>query len=65
MVEFASRYSKPTLHIHSGQSDAAQSLRDFVSGNEILTLNVVGPHESKEPDLGKFTRGLFEAAFET
>jgi hypothetical protein len=42
----AVKHNKPCLHAHSGQEDVAQSLRDFVADNEILTLNVAGPRES-------------------
>jgi putative molybdenum carrier protein len=41
--EFAVKLNKPCLHAHSCQEDVAQALRDFVSDNEILTLNVAGP----------------------
>jgi hypothetical protein len=34
MAEFAVNLNKPCLHAHSGQEDAAQALRDFVSDNE-------------------------------
>jgi hypothetical protein len=64
-VEFAVRYNKPCLHIHSGQSDAGQSLRDFVSDNEIATLNVAGPCESEEPEVGTLVKAVLEAAFPT
>jgi hypothetical protein len=62
-VEFAVRYNKPCLHIHSGQADASQSLRDFVSDNEIATINVAGPRESEEPEIGKFVKAVIDAAF--
>ena len=62
-VEFAAKHNKPCLHIHSGQADAAQSLRDFVADNEIATLNVAGPRASKEPEVGKFVKELLDAAF--
>jgi hypothetical protein len=47
----------------SGQEDAAQALRDFVSDNEIATLNVAGPRASKEPQVGEFVKQILEAAF--
>jgi hypothetical protein len=54
---------KPCLHVHPGQEDAAQALRDFVADNEIDTLNVAGPRASKEPQVGKFVMKVLEAAF--
>ena len=44
----------------SGQEDGAQALRDFVADNEILTLNVAGPRESKEPGVAEFVREVLE-----
>jgi hypothetical protein len=57
------KHNKPCLHIHSGQADAAQSLRDFVADNEIATLNVAGPRASKEREVGEFVKEVLEAAF--
>ena len=50
------KHNKPCLHIHSGQADAAQSLRDFVADNELVTLNVAGPRASKKPEVGEFVK---------
>jgi hypothetical protein len=62
-VEFAVKLNKPCLHAHSGQEDVAQALRDFVGDNEILTLNVAGPRESKETGIAEFVREVLEEAF--
>jgi hypothetical protein len=62
-AEFAVKHNKPCLHAHSGQEDVAQALRDFVANNEILTLNVAGPRESKEPGIAEFVREVLEKAF--
>jgi Circularly permutated YpsA SLOG family len=64
-VDFAVKLNKPCLHIHSGQEDAAQALRDFVSDNEIAALNVAGPRPSEEPEVGKFVKEVLERAFPT
>ena len=64
-VEFAVKLNKPCLHLHSGQEDAAQALRDFVSDNEIATLNVAGPRASEEPECGIFVKEVLETAFPT
>jgi hypothetical protein len=57
------KHNKPCLHVHPGQEDAAQALRDFVADNEIATLNVAGARASKEPQVGKFVKEVLEAAF--
>ena len=62
-AEFAVKHNKPCLHVHPRYEDAAQALRDFVSDNEIATLNVAGPRASKEPQVGEFVKGTLEAAF--
>ena len=62
-AEFAVKHNKPCLHVHRGQEDAAQALRDFVADNGIATLNVAGPRASKEPQVGKFVKEVLEAAF--
>jgi hypothetical protein len=62
-VEFAVKLNKRCLHAHSGQDDVAQALKDFVTDNEILTLNVAGPRESKEPGVVQFVREVLEKAF--
>ena len=62
-AEFAVKHNKPYLHVHPGQENAAQALRDFVADNEIATLNVAGPRASKEPQVGKFVKEVLEAAF--
>ena len=62
-VEFAAKHSKPCLHLHARQSNAAQALRQFIAGNEILTLNVAGPRASEEPEVEKFVNSVLEEAF--
>ena len=57
------KHNKPCLHVHPGQEDATQALRDFVADNEIATLNVAGPRASKEPDVGEYVIKVLEAAF--
>jgi len=62
-VEYVVKYDKPCLHVHSGQADGAQALRDFVADNEINTLSVGGPRASDEPDVGQFVKDVLEKAF--
>lgn len=40
-------------------------LREFVSDNEIETLNVAGPRTSKETEVGKFVREILDQTFES
>ena len=51
------------MHAHSGQEDVAQALREFVADNEIKTLNVAGPRESKEPGVAEFVRNVPQKEF--
>lgn len=62
-AEFAVKHNKPCMHAHSGQEDVAQALREFVADNEIKTLNVAGPRESKEPGVAEFVRNVPQKEF--
>jgi hypothetical protein len=62
-AEFAVKHNKPYLHVHPGQKDAAQALRDFVAGNEIATLNIAGPRASEKPQVGKFVKESWRRHF--
>lgn len=48
--------SKPLLHLISSLStnEAAARLKQFVSDNHIVVLNVAGPRQSEEPGIGAF-----------
>ena len=58
-AEFAQKHSKPCLHIHSGVKDGVKRLREFISDDEIMTLNVAGPRASKEPEVATFVQEAF------
>jgi hypothetical protein len=45
-----------------GLADWDHKSRSF-SDNEILTLNLAGPRESKEPGVAEFVREILEKAF--
>jgi Circularly permutated YpsA SLOG family len=64
-VELTVKHNKPCLKLHPGRADAGQKLRDFVSDNEIQTLNVAGPRASKEPEIGDFVKQVLDEAFPT
>jgi hypothetical protein len=62
-VGFTVKHSKPCLKLHPGIKDSGQKLREFVSDNEIQTLNVAGPRASNEPKVGDFVKQVLEEAF--
>lgn len=54
----ASQYERPCLHLsreRDGESAAAK-LQEFVTEHRIKTLNVAGPRQSQEPEIGLFVR---------
>jgi hypothetical protein len=59
-MEFARKYKKPRLHLHSGISEAADKLSAFVQENSVKVLNVAGPRASTEPKVGQFVMGLLD-----
>jgi hypothetical protein len=59
---FAHLHHKPCLHL-SRRRDGAQSaekLRGFLEAHRIKVLNVAGPRQSGESDVGKFARQILE-----
>lgn len=65
-IEFAKKHKKPWLHISKtsgGYEDRASRLQRFVDENGILTLNVAGSRESKEPGLHRWVMQVIEEAF--
>ncbi len=61
-AELARQYRKPCLQL-SRESDAeasATKLRDFLAGHQIKVLNVAGPRQSQEPEVGIFTMQTLE-----
>ena len=56
-AKLAQRYQKPCLLLsreRDGET-AAGKLRDFLAGQGIKVLNVAGPRQSQEPEVGRFT----------
>jgi hypothetical protein len=62
-VGYVLMYNKPGQHVHSGQEDGAQALRDFVADNEINSLNVARPRASNEPNVGQLVKDVLQKAF--
>jgi hypothetical protein len=61
-AELAQLHQKPCLHLsreRDGEA-AAGKLHDFLARHEIKTLNVAGPRQSQEPEVGGFTREVLE-----
>ena len=54
-VLFAKRLSKPWLHLHPKMA-WKDALRDWLSKNQLGTMNIAGPRASREPDVAKFTQ---------
>lgn len=63
--ESARAHKKPVLHLHAGQGIevAGAQLREFVQTHGITRLNVAGPRQSEEPEIGGFVRQALSAAF--
>ncbi len=79
-VKFCEKHTKPYVELYregyaraggrrrvslDGLKAAAKMLREFVSDNEIETLNVAGPRTSKETEVGKFVREILDQTFES
>jgi len=62
----AHQYGKPLLHVSRRLtgSDAAEHLSRFLREHKIRTLNVAGPRASEEPEVYRFVKEVFGAAFE-
>jgi hypothetical protein len=55
-LSYARSVKKPVIHLHaSDKVDPADQLKEFIASNQIETLNVAGPRESKEPGIYEFT----------
>ncbi len=55
-AEFAEKLQKPWLHLcqESDGESAPEKLLAFLVEHRIKALNVAGPRESEEPEIGKF-----------
>jgi len=63
-AEFTAKYQKPCLHLSRERDGdgAARKLSEFLAKHPIKTLNVAGPRESEEPDVGVFLRQVLDQA---
>jgi hypothetical protein len=59
-AEFAVEHHKPLLHLHAHETDSGKKLTDFVTQNQIKTLNVAGPRASGEPAIGEFVTAVLD-----
>lgn len=62
-AEFARKFGKPYLHVHSGIQNPGASLARFIAEHKIKVLNVAGTRGSKEPEVGAFVKKVLEEAF--
>jgi hypothetical protein len=62
-VEFARKQNKPLVHLQRGSGDAVKTLRRFVADHDIGILNIAGPRESEEPEVGEFVKSVLTEAF--
>ena len=62
-AEFASKHGKPLLHLYPGRNyELASELLDFVTRNNLQTLNVAGTRGSKEPEVYRFALDVLKDA---
>jgi len=62
-AEFASKHGKPLLHLYPGRNyELASELLDFVTRNNLQTLNVAGTRGSKEPGVYRFALDVLKDA---
>jgi hypothetical protein len=63
-AELTRQHRKPCLHLARERDEAvaARKLREFLAAHEIRVLNVAGPRQSQEPDIGAFVFRTLEHA---
>jgi hypothetical protein len=63
-ARLARDHAKPLLHLHSELPllEAAAQLREFLDDHDVRVLNVAGPRESQEPDIGALVHAILESA---
>ena len=63
-AELACRSGKPCLHLSRERDGdaAARRLLEFLAEHEIKVLNVAGPRQSQEPEVGRFAIAILEQA---
>ena len=65
-AEFASKHGRPLIHFYPGKSDQmGVELLDFVTRNNLQTLNVAGTRGSKEPEVYRFALEILKEALAT
>jgi hypothetical protein len=58
----AEELDQPCLHVHPGDDDA-KTIRVFLEGHRVRTLNVAGPRESTEPGIYGYVTEILERTF--
>ncbi|MDF1756526.1 MAG: putative molybdenum carrier protein [Verrucomicrobiales bacterium] len=63
--ELASKWKRPCIRIsRNGTHDPAKVLNEFLDQNFVRILNVAGPRESTEPEVGDFIAQVLSEALE-
>jgi hypothetical protein len=64
-VALTQKHGKPFLHIsaQSGGDKAPGLLREFIRQHGIRVLNVAGPRDSKETEVGAFVKEVLDGAW--
>jgi len=63
-LKIANKIRKPVIHIcKETMNDPEQKLLDFISENNISSLNIAGPRASKEPEVYEFVLRVLEKTF--
>jgi hypothetical protein len=57
-IEFAKKHKRPVIHISRKTGQPTEKLLEFIRTNRIRILNVAGPRESKEPEIGEFVKRI-------
>ena len=66
-LAIAERLNKPALHLSREAmsaigADPAQELVDFLGEHQVYRLNVAGPRQSQEPEVGDFVASVLRSA---
>ncbi len=60
----AARFGRPLLVLDPGDPEAASTIRQWLSVEEVQILNVAGPSEGKAPGIGDQAYSLFVELFD-
>ena len=62
--DFAKKWHRPCLHLSQMKTKHPdKALVEFVESNFVQKLNIAGPRDSSEPEIGLYIREVLDAAF--